>query len=354
MTIKCLEFKEPLNYSQPNITDEDINAVNDVLRSGWIAGNGPTSYRFSEELKNYTGYKHAILVNSATTGLCLACEALSYLNIPSLSNQITVPNLTFIATINALISIYSSDTPGIDIVDVNKNTLIAGSADIGVSFAGYPTKGHILCDDAHGIRPDMTGNLISVVSTHALKQLNTGEGGVVLTDDDEIAEFVTQMTDQGRTSRSRFGYGFNYRMSEINAALGLSQIRRAKADLYHRRYLAREYYNRLNQYSDIIRLPATHPDHAWHLFVVRFLTSEDRDLVRKELQEYNVFTQVHYPPLTSYQHISSDDYLDLVDEYPVSYDAHKTGLSLPLHNGMSDVDVHDVCDILEVIIDGNL
>jgi dTDP-4-amino-4,6-dideoxygalactose transaminase len=349
-----LVFDEPLNYSQPYITDDDIAAVVNVLDSGWIAGNGRVSKDFADRLRWFTGYNYAILVNSATTGLMLAYDYLVESGLYNRGDKISMPDLTFIATANAAIQAGLVPDP----IDVTRETLISKVSNVGVSFAGYPTSGHIICDDAHGFYYKMAErrtNFISIVSTHALKQLNTGEGGIVLTDSKDVADYMTQFIDQGRTAEKRFGYGFNFRMSEINAALGLSQLRRACSMQDWRKILAKIYYDRLGKDERLV-MPADHENHAWHLFVIRLseighwgtiTTSGKRDRIGRAFRKYNVFVGVHYPPLSSYHHIEHRGRYPNIN----SYDAFYTGLSLPLHNGMSKDDVHQVCDILEILLD---
>lgn len=335
--------EQRINYAQHEITADDKKAVMDALDSDWVAGNGPLSRKYAEALSEYTGYKYVVPVCNGTAALFVAYLALDSEIWPyQYETKVTVPNLTFVATANTALEAMLS----LGVVDVDPLSLVVDGNTVGVSFAGYPSRDHFLCDDAHGIAPNMIkqGNLISTISTHAIKQLTTGEGGAVLTNNADIYEYVSEFVDQGRgPSRTSFGYGMNYRLPELNCALGLSQLKRAGDMFIYRQMLAKTYYNLLKDIPEI-RLPANHADHAWHLFVVRFQSNEIRNFVKEGLLiDSNIAAQIHYPPLTSYSHIGGNR-----EDYPNTYDAWETGLSIPMHNSLSFADVELVAEAIKV------
>jgi len=332
-------FEDPVNYAQHNITAEDKKAVMDVLDGDWIAGNGPVSEAYAGKLCQYTGYDYAIPVTSGTVALYVAYAVMAHE-----FDFLTIPNLTFVATANTALR----NRVTLNTVDVDDASLVSHGSDIGVSFAGYPAAKSFISDDAHGLSPNMAkrGGVVSVLSTHAVKQVATGEGGAILTNHKDIYDSCAKMVDQGRTEESRFGYGMNFRLSDINCALGLSQLNRAGEMFLYRQELAKIYY-RVLAGIDEIRFPADHTDHAWHLYVTRFASKEMRDFIKAGLfDDSNIKTQIHSPPLTSYPHIGGNP-----DNYPVTYDAWNTGLSLPIHNGLSFTDVKLIADAVKIQVE---
>lgn len=320
-------------YVKHQVTQEDIDAVTECLRSDFLAGNGNVVRAFEKAIAEYTGYRFAIAVNSATSGLMVAYAI-------SLSETLsaTIPALTFVATHNML----NRSIP-YRIKDV-QNTLTLDRSDVGVSFAGYPVYHCLVADDAHYLYPDQVNNFnkISVISTHPAKHITTGEGGVILTNDPVYYDEMSRLVDQGRgVNRVGFGFGYNFRMPSINAALGLSQLSRARANLAVRKRIAMFYMERLGGY-DKIELPPWHPDHAWHLFVIR-LRGIDRDWFREELKKEGIGTQVHYPPLYHYPHIRK------TEDCPVAEDAYANGLSIPLFSSMTTQETWDVVNAIEKV-----
>jgi dTDP-4-amino-4,6-dideoxygalactose transaminase len=325
------KFEEPIRYAQPTITIDDLRAVERSLTSGWIAGRGIESIKYAEELSDFTGYKYAIPVANGTLALEAAYMAALHTEILQ-PTRVTMPDLTFIATYNAW--------PGTDveIIDVDEDTLVRHGIDVGVSFAGYPSSHNIVCDNAHFLRRGMASfnNKISTVSTHAIKPISTGEGGVVLANDESVYWDVRATVDHGRGETPDFGYGSNYRLSDILCALGRSQLKRADDMLFEREEIAKIYYSILGGHDDII-LPMNHEYHNWHLFVIRFKNKELRDYVKFNLEiDHNVFTQIHYKPLSSYWHVHQSPLEGVAKK------AYETGLSIPMHNSMSFKDARKV------------
>lgn len=343
------------NYSIPQITEKDITAVAEVLRKNeWLAGNGPVTRQFEKEIAEYTGYEFAIAVNSATSGLFVASSVLF-----KRSYCMSIPALTFIATANMMIAVNRE----IGIEDILIESFVDPRASVPVSFAGYPVVNGTMADDAHYLVRDMASwknHDASVISLHAVKHITSGEGGVILTNDKRLYQEMSKLVDQGRgAGNTEFGFGYNFRLPDMNAALALSQLRRHPEILAHKRRLAHEYYRLLE--GSALTLPPYHEKHAWHLYVV--LVSEPltgrnradrtvgsiayRNEVAKRLAERGIATGHHYPPLYTYPHLAQYK----AEECPVTEMVWSRGISLPLYPDMTLEDVAYVSESLLEILD---
>lgn len=333
-------------YSRHTITGDDKRAVMAALDSDWIAGNGPIVREFEEAVAEYTGYKYAVAVNSATSGLHVALlTALAWLEEEGLKySQIVIPALTFVATANAVLSL-SKKVITTDVFGSLTNL----SCHIPVSYAGYPilnSRKAIVVDDAHYLYPkanSITDSPISVISTHPVKPITTGEGGVILTNTHDIYDTALSISNHGYGQLGQYGYGLNFRMPSINAALGLSQLKRASDNLEWRKEIAGRYYAAFVGINKI-ELPPYHEHHAWHLFVLR-MRGVDRDKFRLKLKAKGIGTQVHYRPLYLYDHIPKT-----VAAHPNTQDVWENGVSIPMFSGMTNSDVtkviNAVCEVL--------
>lgn len=290
-------------YSRHEITEEDKKAVLEVLSSDWLAGNGPITRQFEDALCEYTGYSNCVVLNSCTAALHLA-----FIVALEKYETIQTSNLTFVASVNAILLANKQAR----VVDPNRDTYLVdfnskfdyfNGASVPVSFAGYPSNNAIVSDDAHYIQNSMAFNRdveVSAGSTHAVKSICSAEGGYVLTNNGYFAQRIRQLADHGRLGGLCEEPGYNYRMPSLNAALGLSQLKRLDMNIWHKSEIADSYYKHWKHDNRII-LPPNHPNHAWHLFVIRLpnCTASKRDRFRLLLKENNVATQVHYPPITS-------------------------------------------------------
>lgn len=334
----------PIKYSSTNITEADKKAVCNELDGGWIAGRSKTVAEFEEKVAEYTGYKYAIAVNSATSGLFLQFA------IRQGSGVVDVPALTFVATMNApLLAGWN-----VNIVGVNPRTFVMHQPDyysIPVSYAGYPVAESIVTDDAQSFRRRDKATGTAVISTHGIKNIATGEGGVVLTNCESIASDTRQMSDHGHQGSN---YGHNFRMSSIQAALGLSQLSRADSMQINRANVAALYRDRLATYSDIIRLQEQHELHSNHLFPIILNEKFGRNWFRMALKAEGVLTQVHYKPLhlIARNHIKRSKITYLSNNhYPTAMAMWSNGLSLPIHNDLSLKQAELVMDAFDKIMD---
>ena len=373
-------------FFKPPITEDDIAAVSDTLRSGWLT-SGPNVKAFEEELAVYTGAAQVAAVNSCTAALHLALAAW---DIGPGDEVITTPT-TFSAT--AAVAVHLGATPVLaDIrdTDLNINPELVEQAVtprtkviIPVHFAGEPCDMSAIQDIAsrHGVRvledaahalgtvyretPVGSISDAAAFSFYATKNITTGEGGALATNDEEFAARVRLLSLHGmsRDGRSRYDVGGAWRydvlelgykdnLTDIAASLGRSQLKRADALMAQRTHAAGRYLENL-QSEPYLTLPGfdRRNTHAWHLFVVRVSSDAalGRDDVIAGLRERGIQASVHFIPLhlhTAFQELGHWREGD----FPVAERVFEGTISLPLYPGITDADVDDVCQALREIL----
>ncbi|ACD96978.1 DegT/DnrJ/EryC1/StrS family aminotransferase [Trichlorobacter lovleyi] len=369
-----------LPFSTPSLGDEEINEVVDSLRSGWIT-TGPKVKRFEDDFKAYVGAPFAVPLSSATAGLHLTLLALK---IKEGDEIITTP-MTFASTVSMIIlaggtPVLADIEPGtlnIDVTKVAEKITPRTRAVIPVHFAGQScdldplfslARQHnltIIEDAAHAAGTEYKGrkigslDSISIFSFHPNKNITTGEGGMVCTLDETLAEEISLLKFHGmsREAWKRFAAsgtpnydimlpGYKYNMMDIQAAIGLHQLPRLDGFIDRRKEIA-ELYN--TAFADLaeLALPAYAPyqqRHAWHLYtpLVRTeLLTIDRDRFMAELKNLNIGSGLHYKAI--HHHSWYRENLPVADtELPNASYASDRILSLPLFPGMSDNDANDV------------
>jgi dTDP-4-amino-4,6-dideoxygalactose transaminase len=376
-----------LPFHKPRIEDDEIAEVVDTLRGGWIT-TGPRAKRFEQEFRDYIGAKYAVAFNSATAAMHLALEAIGLRP----GDEVIVPSYTFTAT--AEVVLYFEATPVI--VDVDPLTLnidVAAAeaaitertrAIMPVDLAGVPceydalrelARKHNLVlieDAAHALPSRYKGELVGTLagitcfSFYATKTLATGEGGMLVTDNQQWAERAQVMSLHGmsrdawkrHTAEGSWYYevvatGFKYNFTDIAAALGLRQLTKQSRFLAERTSIAERYSAAFSQMEEI-ETP-TVPDHvetSWHLYLLRLnldLLSVDRAEVIKALNAENIGTSVHFIPL----HIHpaySERYGYTPDSFPTSYGQYRRVISMPIFPGMTDADVDDVIGAVQKVV----
>jgi perosamine synthetase len=366
-----------LPYGRQEIDDDDIAAVVETLRSDWLT-TGPKVDEFEQALAEVAGTTDAVAVSNGTAALHTAYHALGI----GPGDEIVIAPMTFAATANA--ALYVGATPVF--ADVDPGTLLLDpaaaaasitertAAVVAVDYAGQPAgygalrelcdrAGVLLVADAcHSIGGNLDGVPVgsladaSCFSFHPVKHVTTGEGGAVVTPDPEIAARARRFRNHGIDTdhRSRaaagawfyeqVGLGFNYRLSDIQCALGTSQLRRLPAWIERRRALAARYDALLDGLAGVEPL-AVHPGagHAYHLYVVR--VDGDRDAVFSTLRAEGIGANVHYVPV--HLHPYYRERLGTAPGLcPVAEAAYERILSLPLFPAMADEDVDRVVDAL--------
>lgn len=269
-------------YAKHQVTAEDEAAVLRVLRSDHLT-QGPEVEAFERELATVAGAKDCICVNSGTAALWLAYSIMS-------DGSIKMPTMSFVATTSACI--LAGRTP--ILCDVNRLTgLVEGDTTVGVTLGGQPTgHRHIILDACHGPLTMPEGTALMVASFHPAKHIACGEGGAVFTNDASAAKLLRALRDHGRKDDRRCHWpSHNFRMPEMSAALGRSQLQRYEANVQRRHELAGRYDEAFT--GKLQTVPHT-SESARHLYQI---LPENRDDVREALRRQHIQAQIHYRPI---------------------------------------------------------
>jgi UDP-4-amino-4,6-dideoxy-N-acetyl-beta-L-altrosamine transaminase len=374
-------------YARQTIERADIEAVVEVLQSDWLT-QGPAVARFEQALAAYAGARHAVAASNGTAALHLACLALGLGPGDSLW---TSPN-TFVASANC--ARYCG--AAVDFVDIEPQTGNLSVAELEaklekaraegrlpkalvcVHFAGRPcdmpaiaalASRHgvsVIEDAAHALGArygsGRVGNCaysdITVFSFHAVKTITTGEGGAALTNRAELAERMALLRTHGITREAarmqgaaegawyyeQLELGFNYRMTDIQAALGASQLAHIEQFLGRRRTLARRYAERLAALDLMLPAPDGEVKSAWHLYSVQLTGRKPRRAVFDELHARGVLANVHYIPVHLQPYYRTQGFAR--GDFPRAEQFYERALSLPLFAGLTEGEQDAVCDAL--------
>lgn len=365
-------------YGRQRIDDDDIRAVVEVLRSDWIT-TGPAVDRFERLLSETAGAAHAVAVSSGTAALHAAVFALGI----GPGDEVIVPAMTFAASANCVVyqggtPVFCDVLPGtlcVDPEDAARRITPRTKALVAVDFAGQPCDygrlralaregGLALVADAcHSLGAEYGGKRagslgdLNAFSFHPVKNITTGEGGAVLTDDAESARRMRCFRNHGidtdqreRAERGTWYYemralGYNYRITDFQCALGASQLAKLPAWLGRRREIARR-YDRAFADEPAVKPLDSAPGvlHAYHLYVVRVDAGgagAGRAAFFSALRERGIGVNVHYLPVHLHPYYRRR-YGTGPGLCPVAEAAYERILSLPLHPGMSDADVERV------------
>lgn len=379
-----------LPFALPEIGDEEIAEVVDTLKSGWVT-TGPKTARFEREFSAFLGDEalHCIAVNSATAGLHLALEALGI----GPGNEVITTTHTFTATAE-VVRYLGADVVLVDVDPVTLNidpraveaaitprTKALMPVHFGGLAADMPAlldiaRRHqlkVVEDAAHALPTTVGGQLVgtlgsdaTVFSFYANKTMTTGEGGMLVTRDADLAKRAKTMRLHGmsRDAFDRFtatvpswyyeivAPGFKYNLTDIAASLGLHQLRKARRFQQRRAEIAAAYHAGL---ADLpLVLPADAPagdEHAWHLYTVRLADGAgvSRDQAVEALFEAGIGCSVHYIPLHQ-QPYWRDRYSLRAEQFPHSQRAYERLFSLPIYTRMTDADVQRVVAVLRRLL----
>lgn len=362
--------KENIPYGRQCIDEADIQAVIDVLRSDYLT-TGSQSGEFEKLVCRYTGAKYAVAVSNGTAALHAACYAA---DIRPGDEVITSP-LTFAASANCVLycggkpvfADVDEQTYNIDPAEIERKITSRTKAVIPVHLAGQPcdmkaireiAQKHNLAvieDGAHALgafwqgRPVGTGSDMVTFSFHPVKPITTGEGGMVVTDREDLyqkirlfrSHCITRETDAadlpedaGSWFYSQTGLGYNYRMTDIQAALGISQMGKLEQFLAKRRKLAARYTSAFAGHPDLI-LPYQLPggQSGWHLYMVQILHHNRRKVFEK-MRQAGIEVNVHYIPVYQHLYYRTHGYADTV--CPVAEKIYSRLMSLPLYPALTD------------------
>jgi perosamine synthetase len=376
---------KPLNYGKQDISDEDINAIIGVLKSDFLT-QGPKIKEFEKTICSIVGAKYCVAVSNGTAALHLAVASLE---IEKDKEGLTSPN-SFLASANCMV--YNEIKPGfVDIkkdtycIDpikikerINKNTKLL----IPVHFAGQVCKMKeiydiarqnnlfVIEDAAHAIGSKYVdgtdvGNCkysdLTIFSFHPVKTITTGEGGAITTNNKDLYERLLALRNHGMTKdRLKFktknseyieapwyyemqNIGFNFRMTDLQAALGISQISRLNSFVAKRREIVNQYNEAFNDIDWLItpyELPNV--DSCFHLYILQIdfnKLDKSRKQVMKELLNSGIGTQVHYIPIHT-QPFFQNNFGTKWGDFPIAEEYYQNALSIPLFPNMTKADIN--------------
>lgn len=363
---------ERIPMSAPDLDESDIQEVLEVLKSGRLA-LGPKAREFEELMAEYIGVKYAIAVSSGTAGLHILVRALDI----GPGDEVLVPSFTFSASVNAIL--YERATPvfvdiepetyNLDPEDLERKITKRTKAIMAVDIFGHPCEWDeilriadkynlkVIDDSCEAIGAEYKGKKIGqfgdagCFAFYPNKQITTGEGGIIVTNNEKIARLARSLRNQGRGEMGAWLYherlGYNYRMDEMSAALGVSQLRKIETFLEKREKVAKMYTERLKD-LDFVKPPVVKPyvRMSWFVYVVTLKDGLDRDGVIKKMEKEGIpargyFSPIHLQPYIKEMFGTKEGML------PITENIAKRTLALPFHNNLKQEEIEEVVKVLE-------
>ncbi len=379
--------KEFLPFALPDTDETELAEVMDTIRSGWLT-TGPKTRRFENEFAAAVGARHAVAVSSCTAAMHLTLEAIG---LGEGDEVITTP-YTFASTAE-VIRYFGAHPVFVDVEPrtlhiqpegIEKAITSRTRAVLPVHIAGLPVDldaihevagRHglpVIEDAAHAFPAKYHERTIGALSTatcfsfYATKTLTTGEGGMICTQDEDLADRCRIMALHGisrdawkrYTAEGNWYYeidaaGFKYNMTDVAASLGLAQLSKAERMWERRRMIARRYDVAFCDMPEL-ETPADHPDcqHAWHLYMLRLNPERlkiDRAEFIAELKKLNIGTSVHFIPLHVHPYYQRT-YGYKPEDFPVAYREYRREISLPIYSKMGDQEVDDVIEAVSHLV----
>ncbi len=367
-----MDWRVPL--ADVNLGPEELEAVSAVIRSGWLT-MGEVTQAFEQEYAQSTGSLHALAVTNATAALHLACLALGI----GAGDEVILPSLTFVASANAIgytgampvfADIESPDWLCLSPRAVEAAITEKTKAIMVVHYAGYACdmpaileiarqhKLSVIEDAAHAVGASLNGKVLGTwggagcFSFFGNKNLTTAEGGMLVTDDPEIAEKVRILRSHGMTTLTwdRFkghastydvvAQGYNYRMDELRSALGREQLKRIPSGNARRGELVRLYRELLAQEVPSIRVPFTQErgQSSYHIMPVLLPSGTDKHAFMERMKQQGIQTSWHYPPVHRFS-VYKEAYASRPNPLPVTDEVAQREVTLPLYPTMTDEQV---------------
>lgn len=343
-------------WAMPYIGKEELDEVIDTVKSTWVT-MGPKVKKLESEIASYIGVKHGIAVNSGTAALDVALKMIDV----QPGDEVIIPAMTYIATANAVLYQHAKpvladidpSTYTIDPKDVSNKITTKTKCIMPIDYGGQAADYNALMkiteennvrlvvDGAQSIGGEYKGRKlcsfgeIATTSFHAAKVMTTIEGGMVFTNDDELANRARIIRNQGEDPKQKYYHtllGHNYRMTDLHASIGLAQFRRLDDILKKRASIAEYYSKNLQEYADVIKLPYVAPNnkHAWFLYSVLV---NNCDEVETYLRSKGIDTRRSWPLPIHKQPIYRDVFGNA--SYPVAEDVSQRILNLPMYYAMT-------------------
>ncbi len=371
--------------SDIDLSQKEISAVTKVLKSRWLT-MGEVTQNFEKAFAKYLGVKYALAVANGTAALHLALKALEL----APGDEVLVPSLTFVASVNAIVynqatpvfvDITSPDNFNISAEDLRKKITDRSKAIVVVHYAGYPADMKkinqiaqkynlaVIEDSAHAIGAEIgkkkTGTCgdMGCFSFFSNKNLVTGEGGMLVTNSDKLAAKLKLLRSHGMTSLTwerhkglAYAYdvvelGFNYRMTEIESALGIEQLKKLKKNNAKREKLTDLYIKQLKGVNQI-KIPFLNYPHSssFHIFPILLDEQINRDRFIGEMKKRKIQTSVHYQPVHKFSYYQKNFPESCQVSLPNTDKVGKQEVTLPLHPLMTEKDVLYVCNTIKKIL----
>lgn len=380
------ETKPFIPYGRQQIDDQDVQAVLKALQSDWLT-TGPMVERFENEIAGWVGATHGVAVANGTAALHAAMYAAGI----GPGDEVVLTPITFAATANAVVfqggtpvfADVDPDTLLLDPIQVERKITSKTKAIITVDYAGQPSaydelkelaERHgllFIADACHALGAEYKGKRIgsladlTVFSFHPVKHITTGEGGMIVTNENEFCHKMKRFRNHGftadhaqRAQKETWQYqmvdlGFNYRITDFQCALGISQLERLPQFLEKRRKIAQRYEKAFGL-NDFIRPLHTVPEnfHAYHLYVIRLAFKKlqiEKAVFYKSLRDKGIGVNVHYIPV--YLHPYYQNVFGTRPGLcPIAESAYEEILSLPIYPAMNEEDVSRVVDAIHEAI----
>ena len=378
----------PIPFHLPSIGEEEVAAVEKVLRSGWLT-TGAVAFEFEKEFASYIGCKHALAMNSGTSALQLALDAIGLKS----GDEVLVPTYTFTATAEVVTyfgarPVLCDSIPGgfnLDVADAESKITERTRAVIAVHIGGEPCDLdavqalahrhglHVIEDAAHALPAGLPGRRIGTISEltafsfYATKTIATGEGGMLTTNDDGYAERAALMRLHGigKDAWNRYSHtgswaynvleaGYKCNLPDVLAALGLAQLRKSDRFFQERLAIAQLYRSQLAEVEEL-EMPPTGPaggQHAWHLFILRIrpeLLELDRNTFIEQLKAKGIGTSVHFIPLHRHSYYQRTYGVGPKD-FPNADNAFQRCLSLPIFPGLREEQAATVIETIKGLV----
>lgn len=376
-------------FHKAMLGNDEINAVSDVIRSGWLT-MGEKTFEFERMFSDYTGAAHSIAVNSCTAALHLALKAADI----KPGDEVIIPAMTFIATWEVItyfgavpvLCDVSRDNFLIDTTEIEKKITTKTRAIIPVHYGGESCDMDVIMDiarkhnllviedAAHALPALYKGKMVGTIgditcfSFYATKTLTTGEGGMVTTEDHERADRIRRLRLHGITKDAWNRYsdkgsweydvseaGYKYNITDISSAIGVEQLKKSEQMKLARRKIASAYNSAFGK-TGLIDLWRVRDDAecAWHLYPVK-LKLDDLRINRNEfiieMKNREIGTSVHYIPMYRFSVFKNSGYT--VKDFPGCEDIYSREVSLPIYPGMSEAEIDYVIGCVSDIIESN-